>query len=385
MQKPIYLDNGSTTALDNRVLELMMPYLTGEYGNAASTEHRYGWVAEEAVARARKSIAKALGARSEREIIFTSGATESNNLAILGVARAYHQKGNHLVTVETEHKAVLDTCTAWEQEGGRVTRLPVDQDGIVDLDQLERAITPETVLVSIMIANNEIGVLQPVAKIGKIVEQAGTLYHSDASQAVGKLAVDVNAMRIHLMSFSGHKLYGPKGIGGLYVSRRQPRVSLRPLIHGGGHEWGWRSGTLNVAGIVGLAEAISLSQAEMPAESKRLLALREKLWFGLKSRFPKLLLNGHPVQRLPGNLNISFPELKVEQLVRDIYGELAVSTGAACSSANPQPSHVLRAIEETDGARSETSIRFGLGRFTTVDQIEKTIEVLHKAGALQAY
>lgn len=385
MKRPIYLDHHATTPLDSRVLQAMMPYLTDEFGNASSVEHRYGWVAEEAVRRARERVAAHIGATNASEVIWTSGATESNNLAIWGVAHAYRRKGNHLVTLNTEHKAVLDPFEAWRRQGGKVTVVPVEADGLVDLQRLADAVTPETLLISVMYANNEIGVVQPIAQIGRLAQERGCLFHCDATQAVGKLPVNVVDDHIHLMSLSAHKLYGPKGVGALYVRRRGPRVSLQPSLFGGGHERGMRSGTLNVPGIVGLAEAVGLACEEQEAEAARLGAMRDHLFAGLKELFPTMLLNGCRERRLPGNLNVAFPELKVERLVKEIYGEIAVSTGAACTSANPQPSHVLAALESRPGERSASSIRFGLGRGNTSEEIERVLERFRNANALKSY
>ncbi len=383
--RPIYLDHHATTPLDPQVLEAMLPYLREEFGNAASAEHRYGWVAEEAVALARKAIAAAIGAKSESEIIFTSGATESDNLAILGTARANRGRGNHLITLATEHKAVLDPIQAWAREGGRVTVLPVERSGLVDLERLRLALDERTVLVSIMLANNEIGVIQPLAEIGALLAERGVLLHCDATQGFGKMPIDVEAMGIHLLSLSAHKLYGPKGVGALYVRRRNPRVVVQPLFYGGGHERGLRSGTLNVPGIVGLAEATRLALAEMTAEQTRIAALRDTLLAGLRATYPTMLLNGHPERRLAGNLNLTFPELEVATLVKELYGELALSTGAACTSAMSESSHVLRAIETRPGELAGSSIRIGIGRFNTEAEIERVLERLVQAKTLVGY
>ncbi len=383
--RPIYLDHHATTPLDPRVLDTMLPYLREEFGNAASVEHRYGWVAEEAVAQARKTLAAALGARSETEIVFTSGATESNNLALLGAMRAMRARGDHLITLATEHKAVLDPVAAWCREGGRATVLPVQPDGLVDLDHLRKALEQRTALVSVMLANNEIGVIQPLAAIGALLAERGILLHCDATQAFGKLPIDVEAMGIHLLSLSAHKLYGPKGIGALYVRRRNPRVTLQPLVYGGGHERGMRSGTLNVPAIVGLAEATRLALAEMDDERARIGLMRDRLLAGLRAVYPTMSLNGHPELRLAGNLNIAFPELDVALLVKEIYGEIALSTGAACTSAEPEPSHVLRAIEHRVGERASSSIRIGIGRFNTESELDRVLERLVHARALARY
>jgi len=385
MQRPIYLDNHATTPLDRRVLDAMMPYLCEEYGNAASTEHRYGWVAEEAVARARDTIAAELGAASPSEILFTSGATESNNLAIWGAARTLAAKGNHIVTLTTEHKAVLDPVAAWVRAGGRATVVPVGSDGLVDLDRLADAVREDTVLVSVMYANNEIGVVQPIRAIGALARDKGVLFHCDAAQAVGKLPVHVGDDGIHLLSVSAHKIYGPKGMGALYVRRRAPRVALTPLMYGGGHERGMRSGTLNVPGIVGLAEALRLCASEREDEAVRLTALRRRLWAGLTATFDGLLLNGHETHRLPRNLNVAFPQLPIADLVREGYGTVALSTGAACTSADPGPSHVLAALDEMPERRAQSSVRFGLGRFTTEADIDTVLACFRSAEALRRF
>lgn len=373
--RPIYLDHHATTPLDRRVLDAMMPYLKDEFGNAASSEHRYGWVAEEAVKQARESIACHLNARA-KEIVFTSGATESNNLAIFGVAERYASKGNHIITVATEHKAVLDPIAVWCKRGGQATVLPVDGNGLIDLDQLRDAILPETILISVMTANNEIGVIQPIAEIGAIAREHGVLFHTDATQAVGKIPMDVQDMKIDLLSMSAHKIYGPKGVGALYINRRRPRVQLTPRFEGGGHEGGFRSGTLNVPGLVGLAAALDLCIAELPSEQARQRRLRDYLLAGLREARPDLIVNGHLEQRLAGSLNVCFPGIDVAKLVPAIYARLAVSSGAACTSANPSPSHVLLAL---GGGREMSSLRFGLGRTTTQGDIQEAIQILRDA------
>jgi len=380
LERPVYLDNHATTPLDPRVLDAMMPYFRDRFGNAASTEHRYGWVAEEAVRLAREQTAGAIGAKPET-LVFTSGATESNNLAILGAMRRYGRKGNHLISVVTEHKAVLDPCAAWEAMGGRVTLLPVGEDGLISLDELASAITDETVLVSVMAANNEIGVLQPLAEIGAITRAHNVLFHSDATQAVGKVPIDVDAMKIDLLSMSGHKVYGPKGVGALFVRRKQPRVGLEPRQYGGGHERGMRSGTLNVPGVVGLGKAVALAVDEMDEEAEKLAALRDRLLEGIRAAMPDVVVNGDLARRLPNNLSLYFPKVALEKLIRETYADLAVSTGAACTSANPEPSHVLAALTP-DGARAEHSVRFGLGRFTSEAEIEYAVECVTGAAAL---
>src|ERR1700760_4232816 len=328
---PIYMDNHATTSMDPRVLEAMLPYFTGVYGNAASRNHAFGWEAEAAVEKAREQIAKLIGATA-KEIIFTSGATESNNLAIKGIAEMYRERGNHIVTQVTEHKAVLDTCKKLEKQGYRVTYLPVQADGLIDLEDLKRAIDDKTILVSIMFANNEIGVIQPVAEIGKICHERNIIFHTDAVQAVGKIPVDVNAMNIDCLSLTGHKLYGPKGCGALYVRRRNPRVQISAQIDGGGHERGMRSGTLNVPGIVGLGKACEIAGEEMATEAKRLGGLRDKLKDKLLANLDYLHVNGSMEHRLPANLNVSFVYVEGESLLMGI-NDVAVSSGSACTSA----------------------------------------------------
>jgi len=379
MNTPIYLDNHATTQMDPRVLDAMLPYFTKYFGNAASRNHEFGWVAEQAVDKARKQIADLIGA-SAREIIFTSGATESDNLAIKGVAEMYAEKGNHIITAATEHKAVLDTCKKLEKNGYRVTYLPVKGDGLIDLDMLREAITDKTILVTIMYANNEIGVLQPVAEIGKICREKGVLFHTDGVQAIGKVPVDVNRDHIDLMSITGHKLYGPKGAGALYVRRKNPRVQLTAQMDGGGHERGMRSGTLNVPGIVGLGEACAICQREMPEETKRLQYLRDKLRNKLESELDEVYLNGSWEHRLPHSLNLSFAYVEGESLLMGI-NDVAVSSGSACTSATLEPSYVLKALGLGDDI-AHSSIRFGIGRFNTEEEIdyvaEKLINVVRK-------
>jgi cysteine desulfurase len=379
MKLPIYMDNHATTPVDPRVFEAMRPYLTNVFGNAASRNHSFGWEAEEAVEKARKQVASLIGATS-KEIVFTSGATESNNLALKGVAEMYAEKGNHIITAATEHKAILDTCKRLEKHGTRVTYLAVQQNGLVDLDQLRAAITDKTVLISIMHANNEIGVLQPIREIGKMAKERGVLLHTDGTQAAGKIPVSVLEDNIDLMSISAHKMYGPKGVGALYVRRRNPRVQLTAQIDGGGHERGMRSGTLNVPGIVGLGEACALAQAEMPAESKRLAYLRDKLKERLLNSLDEVYINGTLEHRLPNNLNISFAYVEGESLLMGI-NEIAVSSGSACTSATLEPSYVLKALGAGDDL-AHSSIRFGLGRFNTEEEVDyvagKVIEVVKK-------
>src|SRR5579883_3322281 len=367
MKLPIYMDNHATTPVDPRVLEAMTPYFTGFFGNAASRNHVFGWQAEDAVEKARKQVADLIGA-NPKEIVFTSGATESDNLAIKGVAEMYAERGNHIITAATEHKAVLDTCKRLEKHGVRVTYLPVQQNGLVDLDQLKAAITDKTILITIMYANNEIGVLQPIAEIGKIAKERGVLFHSDATQAVGKVPVDVIKEGIDIASVSAHKMYGPKGVGALYVRRRNPRVQLTAQIDGGGHERGMRSGTLNVPGIVGLGAACEIAQREMPEESKRLAYLRDKLKDRLLAGLDEVYIHGTTERRLPNNLNISFAYVEGESLLMGI-NDVAVSSGSACTSATLEPSYVLKALGAGDDL-AHSSIRFGLGRFNTEAEVD---------------
>jgi len=376
VKTPIYLDNNSTTRCDPRVVEAMLPYFTEKYGNAASRNHVFGWETEEAVDAARDQVARVIGA-SGKEMIFTSGATESNNLAIKGVAAMYKKKGNHLITQMTEYKAVIDPCKRLEREGFQVTYLPVDKYGRVSAQQVREAITDKTILVSIMTANNEIGTVHPVAEIGKVCKERGVLFHTDAVQAVGKIPMDVQAMGIDLLSLSGHKIYGPKGIGALYVRKKDPRVRLEAMIDGGGHERGMRSGTLPVPGIVGLGMAAELCRLEMADESPRLIKLREKLRTAIMERLPDVYLNGHPTERLPGNLNVSFAYVEGEGLMMGMK-EIAVSSGSACTSASLEPSYVLKALGVGDEL-AHSSIRFGLGRFTTEEEVDFTAELVNSS------
>ena len=367
LKLPVYLDNHATTAVDPRVLEVMLPFFTEKFGNAASRSHEFGWKAEDAVENARGEIARLIHA-SPREIIFTSGATESNNLAIKGVAEAYRAKGNHIITQATEHKAVLDTCKRLETSGCKVTYLPVHPDGLIDLDELRGAITPNTILISIMCANNEIGVIQPIEAIAKIAKEKKVLFHVDAAQAVGRIPIDVQKEGIDLLSISAHKIYGPKGVGALYVRRKNPRVDLSAMIDGGGHERGLRSGTLNVPGIVGLGRACELCQKEMVEESERLRRLRDKLKDAITSHLEGTSINGSMDRRLPGNLNLSFAGVEGDALLMGI-NDVAVSSGSACTSATLEPSYVLRALGVPEEL-AHSSIRFGLGRFNTDEEIE---------------
>ncbi len=390
IQQPVYVDNQATTPVDPRVVEAMLPYFTETFGNAASTGHRFGWAAQEAVKAARKSIAEVIGARP-KEIVFTSGATESNNLAIRGVAERYGGPGSHLVSVSTEHPAVLDPLKKLVERGYEVTLLPVCQApdpgaGLIRPEQVAEAIRQETILVSVMLANNEIGAIQPLAEIARVCKRRDVLLHTDATQAVGKIPVDVGRLDVDLMSFSGHKIYGPKGIGALYVRRRKPFVRLEPLIYGGGHEGGLRSGTLNVPGIVGFARAMELCRDEMEEESGRLRGLRDRLFEGLSQGIAGVALNGpaldRPDWRLPGNLNVSFENLDGESLLMSTK-DVAASSGSACTSSHPEPSHVLRALGIGD-ERAQSSVRFGLGRFNTAAEVEYVIAaVADAAGRLR--
>lgn len=370
--QPIYLDYQATTPMDPRVLEAMMPYFTHKFGNSGSRSHAYGWEAEEGTEKARAQVAKLIGA-DEKEVIFTSGATESNNLAIRGVAEFYKDRKNHIITTVTEHKCVLDTCRHLEQQGFEVTYLPVQQDGLLDLDVLRAAITDKTVLVSVMAVNNEIGVIQPLAEIGKICREKKVFFHTDAAQAAGKIPLDVEALNVDLMSISGHKIYGPKGIGALYV-RRKPRVRLVPMIVGGGQERGFRSGTLPTPLCVGLGEAAEICLKEMDAEATRLKKLQERMLSGLQAKLTDIVVNGDLEQRIPGNLNISFAYVEGESLMMGIKN-LAVSSGSACTSASLEPSYVLRALG-VEEEMAHTSLRIGLGRFTTEHEVDTAIDEL---------
>ena len=383
---PVYMDNHATTPVDPRVLEEMMPYFTDKFGNAASRNHSFGWAGEEAVETARERIAKLIGA-TPKEIIFTSGATESDNLAIKGVAEMYREKGNHIITAVTEHKAVLDTCKRLEKYGYRVSYLPVQKDGLIDLDELKRAMDDKTILVTIMAANNEIGVVQPIAEIGKLCHEKGVIFHTDATQYVGKVPMDVIKQNLDLVSISGHKMYGPKGVGALYVRRKNPRVQLAPQIDGGGHERGMRSGTLNVPGIAGLGKACEICYQEMPQESCRMAGLRNRLRDKIMSRLDEVYINGSWEHRLPGNLNISFAYVEGESLLMGI-NDIAVSSGSACTSATLEPSYVLKALGTGDDL-AYSSIRFGLGRFNTeaevdyvADRVVETVQRLRELSPL---
>ncbi|MFQ5491792.1 MAG: IscS subfamily cysteine desulfurase, partial [Phycisphaerae bacterium] len=373
----VYLDNAATTPVDPRVLDAMLPYFKEAFGNAASRNHAFGWQAEEAVDQARNQVANVIGA-SPKEIIFTSGATESNNIAVKGVAHMYRDKGNHIIAQETEHKAVIDPAKALEQEGFKVTFLPVQKNGRIDLATLEAAITDQTILVSIMFANNEIGTIQPMADIGRICKDKGVIFHTDGTQAFGKVPIDVGDMGIDLLSLSAHKIYGPKGCGALYVRRKRPRVRCEPVLHGGGHERGMRSGTLNVPGIVGLGAAAEIAQREMAAEATRLSELCEILWKGLSSRLDDIFRNGDPDHCLPTILNVSFLYVEGESLMMG-FNDIAVSSGSACTSASLEPSYVLKALGLGDDL-AHSSIRFSMGRFTTRQDIDHTGRQLEGAG-----
>jgi cysteine desulfurase len=373
MKLPIYMDYHATTPVDPRVVDAMLPYFTQHFGNPASRNHSFGWEAEEAVEAARKQVADLIGANA-KEIIFTSGATEANNLAIKGAAEMYREKGNHIITCVTEHKAVIDTCKKLEKQGARVTYLPVQKDGRISLDELQAAITDKTILITIMAANNEIGVLQPIAEIGAIAKAKGILFHTDAVQAVGKVPFDVNQNKVDLVSLSAHKLYGPKGVGALYVRRRNPRVLLAEQISGGGHERGMRSGTLNVPGIVGLGAAAALAKAEMVTEAARLSAMRDRLNKKFHDNLDEIYINGSMEHRLPHNLNISFAYVEGESLLMGI-NDVAVSSGSACTSASLEPSYVLKALGAGDDL-AHSSIRFGLGRWTTDEEVDYVVEKL---------
>jgi cysteine desulfurase len=376
---PIYFDNHATTQVDPRVVQAMLPYFTDKFGNAASRNHAFGWAGEEAVENARAQVASLIGA-TPKEIIFTSGATESDNLMIKGVAEMYREKGNHIITQAIEHKAVLDTCKRLEKDGFEVTYLPVQRDGRVDPEDVRKAVTPKTILITVMYANNEIGIINPIAEIGKIAKERGIFFAVDGVQAVGKIPVDVQKDNIDLLAISAHKLYGPKGVGALYVRRRNPRVQLAAIIDGGGHERGMRSGTLNVPGIVGLGAACEIAQKEMPEESVRLRNLRERLRVGLETKLDEVFINGSMEHRLPNNLNMSFAYFEGESLLMGI-NDIAVSSGSACTSATLEPSYVLKALGVGEDL-AHTSIRFGLGRFNTEEEVdyvtEKMVQVVTK-------
>ena len=385
LRTPIYLDNFSTTRVDPRVVDAMLPFFTETFGNAGSTSHSFGWEAKAAVDEARQTIGAAIGA-SPREIVFTSGATESNNLALKGTVERQRKRGNHIVSAGTEHKSILDPLTRLGRRGCEISFVPVTPNGdahagLIDVQRVEDALRPDTILVSIMLANNEIGVIQPIAELGALCKRRGIWLHTDATQAVGKIEVNVEQLQIDLLSFTAHKIYGPKGVGALYIRRREPNVRLEPLLDGGGQEGGARSGTLNVAGIVGFARAIELCIAEMPSESRRLIELRQRLFDGLRSATADVTLNGPtldvPGLRLPGNLNCSFAYVDGEALMMSMR-DVAVSSGSACTSANPEPSHVLRAIGLSDDL-TKASLRFGIGRFNTAEEIDIAIQAVAEA------
>ena len=370
---PIYMDNHATTPVDPRVVETMLPYFTDKFGNAASRNHSFGWAGEEAVETARAQVASLIGA-SPKEIIFTSGATESDNLMIKGVAEMYREKGNHIITQAIEHKAVLDTCKRLEKYGYEVTYLPVQKDGRVNPEDVRKAITPKTILITIMYANNEIGVINPIAEIGKIAKEHGIIFAVDGVQAVGKIPVDVQKDNIDLLAISGHKIYGPKGVGALYVRRRNPRVQLSAIIDGGGHERGMRSGTLNVTGIAGLGKACEIAQQDMPKEAERMRSLRDRLRKGLEAKLDEVFINGSMEHRLPNNLNMSFAYVEGESLLMGI-NDIAVSSGSACTSATLETIYVLKALGVGEDL-AHTSIRFGLGRFNTEEEVDYVVDKL---------
>lgn len=384
--RPIYLDCHATTPVDPRVMEAMIPFFTDIFGNAASVGHQYGWEAEAAIQKARETLAQSINAQPE-EIIFTSGATEANNLVIKGVAEAYLSRGRHIVTVATEHNAILEPCKYLRSLGFDITFLSVQPDGLIDLSNLEDVLRPDTILVSVMTANNEIGILQPITDIGALCHQRGILFHTDAAQAIGKIPLDVEAMKIDLMSLTAHKIYGPKGIGAVYVRQKNPRVQLAAQLHGGGHERGMRSGTLYTPQIVGFAKAVQLAVSDMTAETERIRQLRDRLWQTLKT-LDGIYLNGHPTQRLPGNLNISVEGVDGQALLLGLQPTIAVSSGSACTSAKSTPSHVLQAIGRSQDL-AYASLRFGIGRYTTEAEIElaatqtvSTIQALRQAASL---
>ncbi len=376
MKLPIYLDNHSTTPCDPRVVEAMLPYFTEKFGNSASRNHSFGWESEEGVDTARKQIARLIHA-DPKEIVFTSGATESDNLSLKGVVEMYREKGDHIITSATEHRAVIDTAKALEKKGVKVTYLDVDKYGMVNPEDVRNAITDKTILISIMLANNEIGTINPIAEIGKIAKEKGILFHCDATQGVGKIPVDVQELGVDLMAFTSHKIYGPKGIGALYVRRKGPRVRLEPMIHGGGHERGMRSGTLPVPLVVGFGKACELCEQEMATEAERLIKLRDRLEEGITKELEEVYLNGHREKRLPGNLNLSFAYVEGEALLMGVK-EIALSSGSACTSATLEPSYVLRALG-VGSDLAHSSIRFGLGRFNTAEEVEYTIDRMVKA------
>lgn len=375
VKKPIYMDYHATTPVDPKVVEEMLPYFLNTFGNAASVDHLYGYAAQEAVEKARNSIARFINAKSPEEVIFTSGATESDNIALVGVAEAYCQKGNHIITSAIEHKAVLDTLKYLAGRGIRTTVLPVDRHGMVDPSDVERAVTSKTILISIMLANNEIGTIQPVKEIGRIAREREIFFHTDGAQAVGHIPVDVEEMNIDLMSFTAHKVYGPKGIGAIFARRRRPRVKPLPVIHGGGHERGIRSGTLNVPGIVGFAKALEIADREMEREGNYLREMTDWMLEELQKSIDGIERNGHPTERLPHNLNVYIPGIESRALVVSLKDLIALSTGSACTTATVEPSHVIQALGQTE-ERAHSSVRFGLGRFTTDEEVRAAVGAL---------
>jgi cysteine desulfurase len=380
----IYLDHNATTPVDPRVLEAMLPYFTEVFGNAASVDHQAGYLAKQAVDTAREQCARIINANDPKEIVFTSGATESDNIALFGVAEKYAEKGDHIITCVTEHKAVLDCCKRLEQMGKHVTYLHVDQYGLIDLDELRRAITPRTILISLMLANNEIGTIAPIKEIGAIAREHGVLFHTDAAQAVGHVPVDVEAMNIDLLSFSAHKTYGPKGVGGLYVRRRNPRVKVAPVIYGGGHELGIRSGTLNVPSIVGMGKALEIAQQQMKSDAEKYRQWTQMIYQQLCDQLGDVALNGHPTQRLPHNLNVSVKGIESRSLVVQLKN-VAIATGSACTTANVEPSHVINALGFGE-ERAHNAIRIGVGRDNSevllLEAIEKTILAIKRLRSL---
>jgi cysteine desulfurase len=378
MPKPIYLDHNATTPLDKRVLDKMIPYFLEVYGNASSTDHLHGHHAKQAVQKAREDIAKVLGCRKSNEIVFTSGATESNNLALIGAFRKYKNKGTHIISSTIEHPCVLDTFEFLKTEGAEITLLPVDKYGFVSIADLEDSIRDSTILISIMFANNEIGTIEPISEIGKIAKANNILFHTDAAQAVGHIKVNVYNMDIDMLSFSAHKFYGPKGVGGLFVRTYSPFVKLSPISFGGGHERGMRSGTLNVPGIVGMAEALNIASKEMDKENKKDSKLTKNILSKLKQTFPDIMLNGDQKKRLPHNLNITIPGVENKALIHILRDKLSFSTGSACTTTKVKPSHVITALGY-DEERAYSSIRFGLGRFTTENEVNETVKVIAEA------
>ncbi|HEY7206501.1 MAG TPA: IscS subfamily cysteine desulfurase [Methylomirabilota bacterium] len=381
LKLPIFMDSQSTTPVDPRVLEAMIPYFTEKFGHPASRNHPFGWEAEGGVDKAREQIARLIGARDPKEVVFTSGGTEAINLALKGVAEMYREKGNHIVTTTIEQRATLDVCKRLERQGFEVTYVPVGRDGLVDVDAVRAALTPKTILISVMFANNEIGTIQPIAELGKLAKEKGIIFHTDATQAVGKIPVDVEAMAIDLLSATAHMLYGPKGVGALYVRRKNPRVRLAPMVDGGGHERGMRSGTVPVPLAVGFGKAAEIAREEMATESKRLAALRDRLQEQILSKVDEAYVNGHPTQRLPHNLNISFAYVEGESVLMGLNREAALASGSACTSATLEPSYVISALG-VDSELAHSSIRFGLHRFTTEEEVDfvagKTVEVIQR-------